>query len=265
MRRLRLTPPIGIVILIAMGLWVQPLRDLAFTIIRLPLSTLSAVVETVVWLPQLSRVAQEQAALRQELVRRQQELLQLRDTVRRLTQRQQLHDAFEPATGLIVTVIGRPLVPTQQAVVVNRGARDGVVADSILVTAEGVVGRVVDVQPTTSVALLITDPDSRIGGVVERSRESGLVVGTARAMCRLVYLDLEADMAIGDRVVTAGVGGPFPKGLPLGTVTEVVRDVQTASAWARLQPAAPLGRLEELLCVPPAGDVPLRPDVSSVE
>jgi len=67
---------------------------------------------------------------------------------------------------------------------------------------------------------------------VERSRETGLLVGRGSGPCDLIYLDAAADVELGDRVVTAGLDGPFPKGVVLGTVTRVVRNEEVGTARA---------------------------------
>jgi rod shape-determining protein MreC len=107
--------------------------------------------------------------------------------------------------------------------------------------------------------MLLTDPDSRVAGLVDRSRETGLLVGRAGGRCEFMYLDVDADIQDGDRIVTAGLGGPFPKGLFLGRVARVVRDELTGSARASVVPAARLGRLEEVLCLPPVAPAAERP------
>ena len=69
-----------------------------------------------------------------------------------------------------------------------------------------------------------------------------------------MYLDADAQLEPGDRVVTAGLGGPFPKGLLLGTVVRVTRQELSGSAYAVVAPAARLGRVEEVLVLPPGRD-----------
>jgi rod shape-determining protein MreC len=110
---------------------------------------------------------------------------------------------------------------------------------------------VIELHPATSLVLLLTDPESRVGGIVERSRETGLLVGKSRSQCEFIYLDVQADIQAGDRILTAGLGGPFPKGLLLGVVAEVIRDEVTGSARAIVNPSARLGKLEEVLCLSP--------------
>ena len=110
----------------------------------------------------------------------------------------------------------------------------------------------IDVQSTTSSAMLLTDPDSRVGALIERSRELGLAVGTGGSLCRLMHLDADADLVVGDRVTTAGVGGPFPQGLVIGTVVKVVRDERAAETLAWVRPIVKVGRLEDVWCLAPS-------------
>ena len=97
---------------------------------------------------------------------------------------------------------------------------------------------------------MLTDPESRVAGVVERSRETGLLVGQGNGACELLYLDPDADVKEGDRVVTAGLGGPFPKGLVLGVVTRVIKEEETGTLRAAVRPSVRLGQVEDVLCLP---------------
>lgn len=190
-------------------------------------------------------------ALRRELASHHLELIRLRETIRHLTRAQQLQEAASQP-GVVASILGRTVLPTEHVVLVDRGRRDGLVPETVLIDEQGLVGRILQVHGTTSTAVLLTDPSSRVAGLVERSRESGLLVGTGGSLIEFIYLDLEADIQIGDRVVTAGLGGPFPKGLAVGTVARLVRDERFASTTAWVTPAVKVRRLEEVLCVPPA-------------
>ena len=152
--------------------------------------------------------------------------------------------------GVVATVIGRSIVPTQHTVLLNRGGQHGLTLDSIIVDEAGVIGRVIEVQPATCLVMLLTDPDSRVASLVERTRESGLLVGDGTGRCSMIYLEAGAEIQDGDRIVTAELGGPFPKGLLLGVVSHVTRDELSGSATASVVPAARLSRLEDVLCLP---------------
>jgi rod shape-determining protein MreC len=94
---------------------------------------------------------------------------------------------------------------------------------------------------------LITDPVSAAGALMQRTRVTGIVVGNLGAGLRVRYLPLLADVVVGDEVVTSGMGGIFPKGIPVGRVTAVERTSGALFQEAVLQPKVDLGRLEEVV------------------
>lgn len=230
----------------------DPLRRGTLGALRFPFRCARTAVEAALLIPSLPGLQQENARLRGELIQRQLELAESREQVRHAGQAERLlASAPESQRGLIASVIARSLLPTQQTVLLDQGKRQGLGADSVIIDAQGVIGRVIDLQPDASLVMLLTDPESRVAGVVERSRETGLLEGRGGGACELVYLEATADIQEGDRIVTAGLGGLFPKGLVLGTVSRVFRDEASGTAWARVAPAARLSRLEEVLCLPP--------------
>jgi rod shape-determining protein MreC len=110
-----------------------------------------------------------------------------------------------------------------------------------------VVGRVVEVTPTSAKIQLITDPVSAAGGLIQRTRVTGIVSGNLGAGLKVRYLPLLADVVVGDEVITSGMGGVFPKGVPLGRVTAVERRSGALFQEATLAPKVDLARLEEVL------------------
>lgn len=221
-----------------------------FAVLIAPLSLVHAAARVLMNLPLLPTLASEHADLRRRLMDQQLDYAQLVEMTRAQRKAQVLLTLTPTRPGIIAGVIGRSIVPTQHTILLNRGAQHGLTLDSVIVDEEGVIGRVVELQPGTCLVMLLTDPDSRVAGLVERSRESGLLVGIAAGRASFIYLEADADIQEGDRIVTADLGGPFPKGLLLGTVTRVARDELSGSATATVAPAARLGRLEEVLCLP---------------
>ncbi len=123
--------------------------------------------------------------------------------------------------GLASSVIAREPSNWFQALLLDRGERSGVKKDSIVVTPEGLVGRVIKVNKNSSQVLLITDPGSEIGALVQRTRIQGVIQGRKRDLI-LKYLPLEADVREGDLVLTSGLeGGLFPKGLAIGRIKKI--------------------------------------------
>lgn len=201
-------------------------------------------------LPRVPGLAAENASLRAELTTRQLEVAQLRESLRKLDRAGELAAAWQAPAGRVVSVIGRTTIATQHLILLDAGSREGLAPQTVVIDAVGVVGRVTDVYPRTSLAMLVTDPDSRIACLIERSRETGLLVGTGAARCRILYLNLDADVQVGDQVVTAGLGGGFPKGLALGRIVQIDKQERHAQSIAWVTPAAQLSRLEQVLCVP---------------
>jgi rod shape-determining protein MreC len=106
---------------------------------------------------------------------------------------------------------------------------------------------VVEVTPASAKVQLLTDPVSAVGGLVQRTRVTGIVSGNLGAGARVRYLPLLADVVVGDEVVTSGMGGVFPKGIPVGRITAVERRSGALFQEASLQPLVDLGRLEEVM------------------
>ena len=235
--------------------WVfhEPLRSASLSLLRAPFTVASGVVRTLLILPRLPKLAAENASLKAQLTRRSLELAEAREALRRLTAAEALRSPAGSPQGIVASVIQRSPIPGQETILLNRGRQHGLHEEVLLVDAAGLVGHIIDVHPTTSLAMLVTDPNSRVAGVVERSRELGLVLGQGIGLCRFIYLDADADIVEGDRVLTAGLGTVFSKkGLEIGTVISVSRDRQAGSATAVVRPAANLGRLEDVLCLVPS-------------
>ena len=246
------TPPFLILGFGAALMVSHPLQRVALTVFKSPLLLTRAVVVTIGKLPEVPRLEQENGDLRTQLSLQQLELVRLREAVRRMSRLEELTRVFTNQPSIIVSIIGRTIAPDDHMVILDRGVRDGVLANAVLLDARGLVGRVIESMPTTSSAMLLTDPDSRIACVVERSRELGLLVGTGGASCQLIHLDVEADVEVGDLVVTAGLDGPFPKGLIVGTISKIVREREDATASAWVRPSVNLRQVEEMRCLLPS-------------
>jgi rod shape-determining protein MreC len=130
---------------------------------------------------------------------------------------------------------------------VNKGEKDGAAKDMAVVTSEGVVGRVIEVSLHTAKVLLITDPNSGMDVIVQRSRTQGIMEGKVEEVCVLKYVQKNEDVQVGDKVITSGLGGIFPKGLMTGTVTKVERKRPGIFQYIEVTPSVDFSRLEEVL------------------
>jgi rod shape-determining protein MreC len=144
--------------------------------------------------------------------------------------------------------------------VIGAGTADGVRVDLPAVAWGGVVGRVVAVDGAYAKVRLVTDPWSRVAGLVQRSRVEGIVVGRGDGPLEMAYVPKYADVAVGDRVIASGLDGVFPRGFGIGRIVEVGEPVGV-SKTIRIAPEVDLGALEEVLVVlKPAPSGLLDPD-----
>lgn len=186
----------------------------------------------------LSRSAQE--------VRRQNELL---------TGLLQLRNGFQYATRA-VTVIARESSEARRAIVIDRGADDGIVVGQIVITSGGALaGRVVEVGSNFAHVVLMSDSTSTVIGQVLSSAATGKVVGQLGGALVMQDVDAGTTVTLGEEVFTAGIElgvgirSPYPKGLLIGRVVDVKRDPNEVVQTVFLEPAAPLDRLEFLLVI----------------
>lgn len=108
-----------------------------------------------------------------------------------------------------------------QSIVVNAGSSDGVKKANVVVSSEGLVGRVVAVSPRAAMIMLITDLNSRVPVLVGESRARAVLAGDNSEYPRLIHVITETEIKPGDQIVTSGMAGGFPPGLPIGVVAEV--------------------------------------------
>jgi rod shape-determining protein MreC len=151
------------------------------------------------------------------------------------------------AKYLAARVVGKDATNWFKTILIDRGSQSGLRRNQPVVAPDGVVGRVVEVTPTAAKIQLITDPVSAAGGLIQRTRVTGIVSGNLGSGLKVRYLPLLADVAVGDEVITSGMGGVFPKGVPLGRVIAVERRSGALFQEATLAPKVDLARLEEVL------------------
>lgn len=137
-----------------------------------------------------------------------------------------------------------------QTVVIDKGAKQGVSEGMPVVVAEGVVGRVIRVAPWQSRVLLITDASSAVAALVQSSRTRGVCRGRGENLS-FEFVLRQDRIAVGDRVVTAGTGGVFPKGIPVGIASEVHYDEFGLFQRVELLPMVDFARLEDVLILLP--------------
>ncbi len=151
------------------------------------------------------------------------------------------------ADFLTARVVGKDATNWFKTILLDSGSLQGLRRNQPVLGPDGLVGRIVDVTLNTARVQLLTDPVSTVGGLIQRTRVTGIVTGSLGAGARMSYLPLMADVAVGDEIVTSGMGGVFPKGILIGRITSVERRSGALFQEATLQSAVDLSRLEEVL------------------
>ncbi len=152
-----------------------------------------------------------------------------------------------PGSWVAVSVIAEEVTPWFRTVVINRGSHDALREGLPVVALSGIVGQVIKVGATSSKVLLLTDHASAMAATIQRSRARGVVKGQGGELCSLEFASRQDDIKLGDMVITSGIGGVFPKGIPIGEVTMVKKGEYGIFQTVTLRPAVNLSRLEELL------------------
>jgi rod shape-determining protein MreC len=136
-----------------------------------------------------------------------------------------------------------------QSCLLDKGSDDRVRKGMAVVTPLGVVGQVVSVTPRSAKVLLITDPNSGVDVLVQRTRARGIVSGSLENGPVLKYVKRSEDIQVGDRLVTSGLDGIFPKGVMVGTVVKVRKQNLGLFQYIEVMPAVHSGRVEEVMVV----------------
>jgi rod shape-determining protein MreC len=160
---------------------------------------------------------------------------------------------------LIAELLSVDMDPFARRIVLNKGTRHGVFSGQSLIDSNGVMGQVVQAGPFSSNALLITDPSHALPVQVHRSGYRAVAVGTGpQNLLELLHIPNNADLRVGDLLVTSGLGRRFPSGYPVGHIISVERDRGRPFASVKVEPTARLERNREVLLVWPAegGDAP---------
>jgi len=156
----------------------------------------------------------------------------------------------QPWKFRLARVVTRDPANWWRTVEIDLGSRDGMTPDLPVLTMDGLVGRISSVGYTRSQVLLVGDPKCRVSAMVEDpAQDTGVLSASGpldSSLADLTYLPGTADLKPGQQVVTSGIGGVFPKGIPLGQVVDSRQVNFGLYAQARVKLSANLGSLEEV-------------------
>ena len=197
------------------------------------------------------RLRKENENLRAELVDLKAKLVgleELKHHAEHLETLLKLEDGIQEKT-IAARVIGRDPSHWSQFIVINKGSQEGVDKNTVLIHPDGLVGKVVASGSHSARAILLPDSESRVSAMNQRTRDVGLIEGTGSPLLKMTYLDRQADVQIDDVIISSGVGGIYPKGIPIGKIEMVAEEKDRLSLYAIVRPFVSFAKLEEVLCV----------------
>lgn len=153
------------------------------------------------------------------------------------------------ANVIAAEVTGRDPSSWFKSLTINKGEKDGIGQGMAVISPEGVIGQILKTAPSQSIVLLITDYNSALDSIVQRTRAKAIVEGKGENRCQLKYLLRTEEIVEGDRVVTSGLNGNFPKGLMIGEIKKVDRKGHGIFQYAELVPSVDFTILEEVLVI----------------
>jgi len=211
----------------------------------------------------LQQIRRENETLKQEVTQLRVSLEQERNAATQTRTLQQLLDlrsatGFETAAAM---VIGSGADPEFRTLTIDKGTQDGLRANMAVMSPAGIVGRILMPTARAAKVQLLIDRDAAAGVLIERSRVIGVVTGVGSSelgfkagLVKLNYVPGSADVKPGDRLVTSGIDGIYPKGLPVGEIQSAER---AGGEWRiRVKPAVDFATLEAVLVVLKAPEAP---------
>lgn len=191
-------------------------------------------------------VGRDNAALRARVVALEEENLQMREALvdgESLERVAAMRKEFE-AELMPARVIGQDVSPYFRSLLLDRGRGDRVLSGMAVISDRGLVGLVTATTRSAARAMLLVDRRAAVDAIVLRSRALGIVRGSGTDSLEFSFLMRGADVKAGDALITSGIGGVYPKGLRIGTVTSVNAQPGALVHTAQLAPAVDFGQLE---------------------
>ena len=152
---------------------------------------------------------------------------------------------------ILAQVIGWDSANQFKVLRLNRGESDGIQHKTPVITHKGLVGYVYRLGAHYADVLTILDPNNRVDALLERTRTHGIVEGVFNHLCTLKYVNRTEPIEVGDKLITAGVGGIYPKGIKVGMVTNIDRETAGMTLGVEITPSVDFHKLEEVLVLLP--------------
>ncbi len=196
-----------------------------------------------------NRELEEKISRLEARIRQEEEVRQENKRLKRLLEWQE--GKGQQYDSVVASIIARDPDNWFSTVTVNKGREDGINSDMTVVAPTGLVGRVINVSPDTAEVMLITDPRSGVGALMQETRAPGIVEGIASGSVYLHMNHIPANIMVteGETVITSGQGSIYPKGIAIGAVVDVNKVTSGLFKMATIKPYVDFNRLEEVLII----------------
>jgi len=191
-----------------------------------------------------------QSELKKQVTQLQRELIDMEELKKENDRLHKLLEFKKQIPGKVVParVIGRDLTPWRKSVMIDKGSKNGIQKRMAVVNAQGLVGRVVEVAPYSARVILLIDPESRVSTFFQDTRDMGVAEGDGSPLLRVTHIERQATIRVGDRILSSGHGGVYPRGIPIGQVEVVGTQKEALELFASVRPFVDFSKLEEVLC-----------------
>jgi len=203
--------------------------------------------------PDFFRTRAQNIALKKRVGELEQQVVALREDLR---QERRLRDLLGYAENfqeekIFARVVGNDPSSWFRTIIIDKGTVHGVRPYLPVISASGLAGHVVEVFRFSSKVLLLTDPNSKVSVIAQQGRVQGVVQGDGASQCLLKYIEPTAHIKTGDVLITSGYSRIYPKGLLVGSVTDIKNTPGSLFQWARLMPYTDFKKLEEVVVLVP--------------
>ncbi len=162
-----------------------------------------------------------------------------------------LKDKYQNYQTIPAYIINKDITNYNETIVINVGEKDGIHPNMTVIADQGLVGHVISTTQTTAKVQTIIDTASSVSSSITTSREAIIVTGTLdkASTLKATYIPADATILENDKVETSGIGGIYPKGIPIGTITEIIDTKNITDRYAYVKTAVDFKKLETVLVI----------------
>lgn len=149
------------------------------------------------------------------------------------------------------SVIGREPTNLFYGCIIDKGTDSGIRKNMVVITNEGLVGKIIFATSMTAKVMFIIDPNNKVSAIDQNTRSFGILTGTGKDYCLLKYLSIDDEIILGDKILTSGEGGVYPKGISIGRISKLRRSPDGSSWYIEVRPYVDFSKLEEIFVAIP--------------